>query len=48
MQKRALDNERIKVEWNTVVEEILGADGKIVGVRLATPSRASVRVIEVS
>ncbi|GLY02359.1 hypothetical protein Acsp01_27380 [Actinoplanes sp. NBRC 101535] len=34
MQKRALDNPKIKVEWNSVVEEILGSDGKVAGARL--------------
>ncbi|HEV8174153.1 MAG TPA: FAD-dependent oxidoreductase, partial [Actinoplanes sp.] len=34
MQVRALTNPKIKVEWNSVVEEILGADGKVAGVRL--------------
>ncbi|HWS38065.1 MAG TPA: thioredoxin-disulfide reductase [Actinoplanes sp.] len=34
MQKRALDNPKIKVEWNSTVEEILGTDGKVTGVLL--------------
>ena len=29
MADRALANEKIKVEWNTVVEEILGADNTV-------------------
>jgi len=34
MAQRALSNPKITVRWNTVVTEILGADGKVVGVRL--------------
>ena len=38
MADRALSNEKIKVEWNSTVEEILGDDGKVTGVR--RPQRA--------
>ena len=34
MAARALANPKIKVRWNTVVAEILGADGKVTAVRL--------------
>jgi len=34
MAQRALSNPKITVRWNTVVTEILGADGKVIGVRL--------------
>ncbi|MFJ8579351.1 thioredoxin-disulfide reductase [Micromonospora sp. NPDC093277] len=34
MADRALANEKITVEWNSVVEEILGHDGAVAGVRL--------------
>jgi thioredoxin reductase (NADPH) len=34
MAARALSNPKIKVRWNTVVTEILGADGKVTAVRL--------------
>jgi thioredoxin reductase (NADPH) len=34
MQVRALNNPKITVEWNSVVEEILGAGGKVTGARL--------------
>ncbi|WJK41754.1 thioredoxin-disulfide reductase [Solwaraspora sp. WMMA2056] len=34
MAARALGNEKIRVEWNSVVEEILGTDGKVSGVRI--------------
>jgi thioredoxin reductase (NADPH) len=34
MAARALANEKIKVRWNTVVTEIVGADGKVAAVRL--------------
>ena len=35
MADRALANTKIQVEWNTVVDEILGDDGKVSGVRRA-------------
>ena len=34
MQDRALANPKIKVEWNTVVTEILESDGKVGGVKV--------------
>ena len=34
MAARALANDKIKVRWNTVVTEIVGADGKVAGVKL--------------
>ena len=34
MADRALSNPKIKVEWNTVVEEILNQDGSVGGVRV--------------
>jgi thioredoxin reductase (NADPH) len=48
MQKRALENPKIEVAWNTVVEEVLGEPGKGVhGVRLrdvATGKQRELRV----
>jgi thioredoxin reductase (NADPH) len=34
MAERALSNEKISVEWNTVIDEILGTDGKVSGLRV--------------
>ncbi len=34
MADRALANDKIKVAWNSVITEVLGADGKVIGVRL--------------
>ncbi len=48
MQKRALDNPKIKVEWNTVVEEILGADGKVNGVRVKNVQSGETKVLDVT
>jgi thioredoxin reductase (NADPH) len=48
MQKRALDNPKIKVEWNTVVEEILGQDGKVVGARLKNVQTGEAKVLDVT
>jgi thioredoxin reductase (NADPH) len=48
MQKRALDNPKIKVEWNTMVEEILGADGKVNGVRVKNVESGETKVLDVT
>jgi thioredoxin reductase (NADPH) len=48
MQKRALDNPKIKIEWNTVVEEILGTDGKVVGARLRDVNSGETKVLDVT
>jgi thioredoxin reductase (NADPH) len=34
MAERALANEKISVEWNTVIDEVLGTDGKVSGIRV--------------
>ncbi|MDG4822158.1 thioredoxin-disulfide reductase [Asanoa sp. WMMD1127] len=34
MAQRALTNPKIKVEWNSIVTEIVGDDGKVTGVKL--------------
>jgi len=48
MQLRALSNEKIKVEWNSVVEEILGEDGRVVGARLRNVQTNETKVLEVT
>jgi thioredoxin reductase (NADPH) len=48
MAARALANEKIKVEWDSVVEEILGADGKVVGVRLRNLATGDTKVLDVT
>ena len=48
MQKRALDNEKIKVEWNSVVEEIIGHDGKVSGARLRNIQTGEEKVLDVT
>ncbi|WP_088996684.1 thioredoxin-disulfide reductase [Micromonospora echinaurantiaca] len=48
MADRAMSNEKIKVEWNTVVEEILGADGKVSGVRLRNVHTGETKVLDVT
>lgn len=47
MADRALTNEKIQVEWNSVVEEILGADGKVSGVRIRNAHTGEAKVLEV-
>jgi thioredoxin reductase (NADPH) len=48
MQLRAMNNPKIKVEWNSTVEEILGEDGKVVGVRLKNVQTGETKVLEVT
>ena len=48
MQQRALANPKIKVEWNTVVNEILSADGKVSGVRVRNVRTGDERTLDVS
>ena len=48
MAVRALGNPKIEVEWNSVVEEILGADGKVTGVRLRNVHTGAPKVLDVT
>ncbi|GGM00916.1 MULTISPECIES: thioredoxin-disulfide reductase [Micromonospora] len=48
MAERALSNEKIKVEWNSVVEEILGADGKVTGARIRNAHTGESKVLDVT
>ncbi|ASW57299.1 thioredoxin-disulfide reductase [Plantactinospora sp. KBS50] len=48
MADRALQNEKIRVEWNTIVEEILGADGKVTGVRVLNAHTGQTKVLDVA
>jgi thioredoxin reductase (NADPH) len=48
MADRALGNDKIRVEWNSVVEEVLGADGKVTGVRLRNVRTGEARVLDVT
>ena len=48
MQFRALNNPKITVEWNTVAEEILGADGRVVGCRLRNVHTGQTKVLDVT
>lgn len=48
MVDRVLASEKIKVVWNSVVTEILGADGKVVGVRIRDVHAGEERVLDVS
>jgi thioredoxin reductase (NADPH) len=45
---RALNNPKIKVEWDSVVEEILGEDGKVNGVRLKNVKTGETKVLAVT
>ena len=48
MAERALNNPKIKVEWNSVVEEILGDDGKVTGLRIRNVHTGDARVLDVT
>ncbi|MEU7586368.1 thioredoxin-disulfide reductase [Micromonospora sp. NPDC049230] len=48
MADRALSNEKIKVEWNSAVEEILGDDGKVTGVRVRNVHTGETKVLDVT
>ena len=48
MQLRALNNEKIKVEWDSVVEEILGDDGKVTGARLRNVKTGEQSTVDVT
>ncbi|HEU4423873.1 MAG TPA: thioredoxin-disulfide reductase [Pilimelia sp.] len=48
MADRALSHEKIHVEWNSVVEEILGADGKVSGVRIRNVHTGEAKVLDVT
>jgi thioredoxin reductase (NADPH) len=47
MAARALSNEKIRVEWNSIVEEILGHDGKVSGVRLLNVHTGQIKTLDV-
>jgi thioredoxin reductase (NADPH) len=48
MAERALSDPKIDVEWNTVVDQVLGADGKVAGVRVRNVHTGEVRVLDVT
>ncbi|MEE9384889.1 MAG: thioredoxin-disulfide reductase [Nannocystaceae bacterium] len=47
MQQRTLDNPKIKVHWNSVVDEVLGDDA-VVGMRLRNTQDDAVQVVDVT
>jgi len=48
MADRALANPKIKVEWNTVITEIVGADGKVGGVKVSDVVSGASRTLDVT
>ena len=48
MAARALNNPKIKVEWNSVVAEILGEDGKVVGAKLRNLQTGESKTLDVT
>jgi thioredoxin reductase (NADPH) len=48
MADRALANPKIEVEWNTVVTEVLGADGRVKGVRVRDVVSGAERTLDVT
>jgi thioredoxin reductase (NADPH) len=48
MADRALANPKIRVEWNTVVTEVLENDGKVSGVRVRDVNSGAERILDVT
>ncbi|MFB6397045.1 thioredoxin-disulfide reductase [Polymorphospora lycopeni] len=48
MADRALSNDKIKVEWNSVIEEILGRDGVVAGVRIRSVPTGAEQILNVT
>jgi len=48
MQDRALANPKIKVEWDTIVTEVLGGDGTVAGVKVRNVHHGAERVLDVT
>ena len=48
MADRALAHPKIKVEWNTVITEVVGADGKVCGVRVRDVVSDTERTLDVT
>ncbi|NUR27370.1 MAG: FAD-dependent oxidoreductase, partial [Catenulispora sp.] len=48
MAERALDNPKIKVAWNTVVDEVTGADGKVNGLKVHDTQTGESRTLDVT
>ena len=46
MAERAIDHEKIEIAWNSVVEEVLGDETGVVGVRIRNTDTNEVREIE--
>ena len=47
MQQRAIDHEKISIAWNSVVDEVVGDDAKVTGVKLKN-TKTKARVLEYS
>jgi thioredoxin reductase (NADPH) len=48
MAERVLHNDKIRVIWDSVVDEILGEDGKVVGARVRNVKTDETRVLDVT
>ncbi len=48
MAERALANPKITVRWNSVIAEVLGADGKVCGVRLRDTTTGEESTLDIS
>ena len=46
MAERAMNHEKIEIAWNSVVEEVLGDDSGVTGVRIRNTQREEVFVVE--
>ncbi|GAB3148632.1 thioredoxin-disulfide reductase [Micromonospora sonneratiae] len=48
MAERALNNPKIRVEWNSVVEEVLGTDNKVSGIRLRNVHTGESKTLDIT
>jgi thioredoxin reductase (NADPH) len=48
MQVRALNNPKVKIEWDSVVEEIVGEDGKVAGARVRNLKTGDTKVLDMT
>jgi thioredoxin reductase (NADPH) len=48
MAERALGNPKIKVAWNSLVDEVLGTDGKVSGVKISDTVTGETRTLDIT
>ena len=48
MAERALSNPKIKVAWNSIVDEVLGTNGKVSGVKISDAVTGETRTLDIT